>query len=100
MGPLTPPNNWKAGCGSRNGRRRANSPFMSTGSRRTPPGWTKWRSGLVSSNANWLTPNHFVRTADLEQAISQFITSYNQRANPIKWTYTVEQLEHKLGTHL
>jgi hypothetical protein len=47
-----------------------------------------------------LQPNHFVSTTDLEQAISQFITYYNQAAKPIKWTYTVEQLEHKLGTLL
>jgi hypothetical protein len=47
-----------------------------------------------------LQPNHFVSTTDLEQAISQFIAYYNQTAKPIKWTYTVEQLEHKLGTLL
>ena len=45
-----------------------------------------------------LQPNHFVSTTDLQQAISQFIPYYNQTAKPIKWTYTVEQLEHKLGT--
>ncbi len=47
-----------------------------------------------------LQPNHFVSTHDLEQAICQFLTSYNQAAKPINWTYTVEKLEHKLGTHL
>jgi hypothetical protein len=36
----------------------------------------------------------------LEQTISDFLVYYNQAAKPIKWTYTVEQLEHKLGTHL
>jgi hypothetical protein len=47
-----------------------------------------------------LQPNHFVSTDDLEQTISDFLAYYNQVAKPIKWTYTVEQLEHKLGTHL
>ena len=47
-----------------------------------------------------LQPNHFVSTQDLEQAISEFITYYNQTAKPINWTYTIEKLEHKLGTHL
>jgi hypothetical protein len=36
----------------------------------------------------------------LEQAIAEFIARYNQAAKPIKWTYTVEKLEKKLGTHL
>lgn len=47
-----------------------------------------------------LQPNHFVRTQDLEQAINDFISYYNQAAKPIKWTYTIEKLEQKLGTHL
>lgn len=47
-----------------------------------------------------LQPNHFVSTHDLERAISEFLTYYNQTAKPINWTYTVEKLEHKLGTHL
>jgi len=47
-----------------------------------------------------LQPNHFVSVQDLEQAITDFLTYYNQTAKPIKWTYTVEQLEHKLGIHL
>jgi hypothetical protein len=47
-----------------------------------------------------LQPNHFTSTHDLEQAITDFIAYSNQAAKPIKWTYTVEQLEHKLGTHL
>ena len=47
-----------------------------------------------------LQPNHFVSTQDLEQAISEFITYYNQAAKPINWTSTVEQLEHKPATHL
>jgi transposase len=47
-----------------------------------------------------LQPNHFVSVAALEQAISEFIARYNQTAKPIKWTYTVEKLEQKLGMHL
>jgi hypothetical protein len=47
-----------------------------------------------------LQPNHFVSVQDLEQAIADFLTYYNQQAKPIKWTYTVEQLEHKLGMDL
>ncbi len=47
-----------------------------------------------------LQPNHFVSVAALEQAISEFIERYNQTAKPIKWTYTVEKLEQKLGTLL
>jgi hypothetical protein len=47
-----------------------------------------------------LQPNHFVSVAALEQAIAEFIARYNQAAKPIKWTYTVEKLEKKLGTHL
>jgi hypothetical protein len=47
-----------------------------------------------------LQPNHFVSVAALEQAIAKFIARYNQTAKPIKWTYTVEKLERKLGTHL
>jgi hypothetical protein len=44
-----------------------------------------------------LQPNHFVSVAALEQAIAQFIRRYNQTAKPIKWSYTVEKLEQKLG---
>jgi hypothetical protein len=46
-----------------------------------------------------LQPNHFLSTASLEQAISDFIAYYNQEAKPIKWSYTVEKLERKLGTN-
>jgi transposase len=47
-----------------------------------------------------LQPNHFLSTASLEQAISDFIAYYNQTAKPIKWSYTVEKLERKLGVNL
>jgi hypothetical protein len=47
-----------------------------------------------------LQPNHFHSTDELEQAIQQFMRAYNQAACPIKWTYTVDKLERKLGTHL
>ncbi|GHO63693.1 hypothetical protein KSC_025850 [Ktedonobacter sp. SOSP1-52] len=46
-----------------------------------------------------LQPNHFLSTDTLEQAISDFIAYYNQAAKPIKWSYTIEKLEQKLGTH-
>jgi Integrase core domain len=47
-----------------------------------------------------LQPNHFVSTNELQQAIFDFIARYNQTAKPLKWSYTVEKLEHKLGTNL
>ncbi len=47
-----------------------------------------------------LQPNHFVSTDALETALGEYIAYYNQTAKPIKWTYTIEQLEHKLGKHL
>jgi hypothetical protein len=47
-----------------------------------------------------LQPNHFTSTDGLEQAITDFINYYNQTAKPINWTYTIEQLERKLGSHL
>jgi transposase len=47
-----------------------------------------------------LEPNDFASTQALEQAITDYISYYNQTAKPIKWTYTVERLERKLGSHL
>jgi hypothetical protein len=47
-----------------------------------------------------LRPNHFASTTELQQAILDFIARYNQTAKPLKWSYTVEQLEHKLASHL
>src|SRR6266568_4281696 len=46
-----------------------------------------------------LQPNHFVSTTDLETSLREYIAYYNQRAQPINWTYTVEKLEQKLGKH-
>ena len=46
-----------------------------------------------------LQPNHFTNLNELEQAIQDFILHYNQNAKPLKWSYTVEQLERKLGTN-
>ncbi len=45
-------------------------------------------------------PNHFTCLDELQQAILDFIAHYNQSARPLKWSYTVEQLERKLGTNL
>lgn len=47
-----------------------------------------------------LQPNHFPSTDALEASLCEFIAYYNQTAKPIKWTYTVEKLEQKLGNHL
>jgi len=47
-----------------------------------------------------LEPNDFASTDALEQAIADYISYYAQTAKPIKWTYTIEKLERKLGSHL
>jgi transposase len=47
-----------------------------------------------------LQPNHFLSTDALEASLGEYIAYYNQAAKPINWTYTVEKLEQKLGTHL
>ena len=47
-----------------------------------------------------LQPNHFLSTKDLERSLNEFIAYHNQAAKPIKWTYTVEKLEQKLGNQL
>jgi hypothetical protein len=47
-----------------------------------------------------LQPNHFTSRDELERAILDFITRYNQAAKPLQWSYTVEQLEHKLAPRL
>ena len=44
-----------------------------------------------------LQPNHFTSLDALQQAIQDFIAHYNQTAKPLKWSYTVEKLERKLG---
>jgi hypothetical protein len=45
-----------------------------------------------------LTPTHFHSTQELDQAIMQFIKSQNLSPKPIRWTYTTEKLQAKLGT--
>jgi hypothetical protein len=47
-----------------------------------------------------LRPNHFSSLDELESALQNFMIHYNQAAKPIKWSYTIEQLERKLGTNL
>ncbi len=47
-----------------------------------------------------LQPNHFLSTDALEASLKEYIAYYNQTAKPIKWTYTIEKLEQKLGKHL
>src|SRR5258708_38944794 len=44
-----------------------------------------------------LRPNHFACTEELQQAILDFIPPYNQTTNPLAWSYTVKNLEHKLA---
>lgn len=46
-----------------------------------------------------LNPNHFDTLAALQTAIELFIAFYNRTAIPINWSYTIEKLEHKLGTN-
>ena len=36
----------------------------------------------------------------LAEAIGAFIAYYNETAKPIRWSYTVERVEHKLGSRL
>jgi transposase len=43
--------------------------------------------------------NHFTSLETLRQAIMDFIAYYNQTAKPIKWSYTVQKLEQKLGVN-
>jgi hypothetical protein len=47
-----------------------------------------------------LQPNHFASLAELRSAILDFIARYDQAAEPLKWSYTVEKLEHKLASRL
>lgn len=45
-----------------------------------------------------LSPNHFHSTDELAQSIMEFIRCENLSPKPIRWTYTVDKLEEKLGT--
>jgi hypothetical protein len=47
-----------------------------------------------------LQPKHLTNLDELELAIRDFIGYSNQTAKPLKWSYTVEKLERKLGTDL
>jgi transposase len=47
-----------------------------------------------------LQPKHFTSLNELEQAIADFISYYNQTAKPLEWSYTVEKLERKLAPRL
>lgn len=55
-----------------------------------------WFSGLQRKR---LTPNPFHSPEEVGEAIEHFMARFNQRARPIRWTYTVEKLERKLGMH-
>jgi hypothetical protein len=56
-----------------------------------------WFSQLQSK---LLRPNHFESWQTLAQSIMAFIDYYNLSAQPLKWTYTVDKLAHKLGMDL
>jgi DDE superfamily endonuclease len=45
-----------------------------------------------------LTPSHFKNCTELTQTIMEFIRCENLSPKPIRWTYTVQKLETKLGT--
>jgi transposase len=47
-----------------------------------------------------LQPNHFVSLQALQAAIADFIAHYNLTAKPIRWSYTVAKLDHKLKAKL
>jgi len=44
-----------------------------------------------------LHPNHFPHLEGLMHTLCTFIAAYNRTAKPIKWSYTVDHLKHKLG---
>ena len=45
-----------------------------------------------------LSPNHFPDVGSLKQRILDFITHYNNSAEPIQWSYTVTQFVEKFAT--
>jgi len=45
-----------------------------------------------------LTPNHFNSRSELALAIMEFLRCENLSPKPIRWTYTIQKLETKLGT--
>ena len=102
--------------------------ILDNGSTHAPKQLARWQQELTTTlngklslqiywlpvNASWLDqieiwfsllqrkllqPNHFASTNELQQAILDFIVRYNQTAKPLKWSYTVEKLEHKLASH-
>jgi hypothetical protein len=58
------------------------------------------KSGSVRVSRKLLQLTHFTCLEELQQAIQDFITRYNQTVQPHKWSYTAEKLERKLGTNL
>ena len=47
-----------------------------------------------------LTPGNFHSLVELTQSIIEFVRYDNLSAKPIRWTYTVEKLERKIGLNL
>jgi transposase len=46
-----------------------------------------------------LQPNHFERTETLAETVLAFIRRCNVMPRPIRWPYTIQGLEAKLGTN-
>jgi hypothetical protein len=66
-----------------------------------PKGGTFISAGVPSIlQCHLLQPNHFSSLKELEHVILDFIIRYDQTAKPLKWSYTAEQLEHKLAPRL
>ncbi len=101
--------------------------ILDNGSTHAPKRLEQWVQGYLASqgwslrvevlwlpkNASWLnqieiwfsvlqrkllTPVHWDSLDALAQGIGAFIRHANQSPKPIRWTYTVEKLEQKLGT--
>jgi hypothetical protein len=88
------------GSVSRNRCVKSTCAFRCTGCLPMLLGWIRSKFGSVCENRKHLQPNHFPSTNALETSLSEYIAYYNQAAKPINWTYTVEKLEQKVGTHL
>jgi transposase len=68
--------------------------------------WLPKNASWLNQIENWfsvlqrklLQPNHFRNLRHLASAIDSFIRFKNRSAKPVRWTYTIEKLEAKLGT--
>src|SRR3989440_9035005 len=96
----TPPSNSKAGSASRKVLVTGDCTFRCSGYRPMPAFLDQLEIWFSVLQRKHLQPNHFLSTKDLERSLNEFIAYHNQAAKPIKWTYTVEKLEQKLGSQL